>query len=697
MNSQAIPGESKVSRIAVPKNTQEQVILLSRRRCCVCFGLSGEIDVKAGQIAHLDHDNKNNDLDNLAFLCLRHHDEYDSKGKQSKGLLENELKRFRTELHNNVSAALSRAEEKFLELFGNDDESAELTEWFERLQTTALTQTASVQCLGMRKPLPFDNVYQPTRVIVAPDEDDATTESYSYGDRVSRSILRGRAFNEKSITVEEFLRRDQDALIFSGPGWGKTTFVHHIFRITVKDDNLLPVLITLRRPNAIDDLEKYVEACSKIQKKQHRACSLLLVDGYDEVSTEQRRRVSEALLRYQARRVGKFYLTCREYYQVSQLKAPEVRLEAFTRDDQVRFVRVFLSGFAVIRQDAEVVVSQLEERGFAEFLSHPLLLTLACIVKTSSTSAQPRSGLRLLQRALDVLCFQWDEQKNIDRQQSTRLDGRDRVTILQNIAFTAKSPYVPQQRAEETTRKQLALLGMDRVDPRQALMEIARFYGILVPAEDGYEFVHRTIHDFLAAQLWVESGEFAIQAKYEWNARAGYAACLIRDATDVLKQALAAPDGLPAATEIIGNSASFDMQAIADELIRYFSAQGRVLEHERRTYDEADRRYAPRITGRLDSDFIRLANSRFLDFLVEYCCEKKSQAADLLVAYAAIELYDRRLKLMHQTYEKALASYKTETFAFVVPGAKQAQLQFLNPVLKNRMKDFKTPAIEPAE
>ena len=348
-----------MARIAVPKNTQEQVILLSRRRCCVCFGLSGDIDLKPGQIAHLDHDNKNNDLDNLAFLCLRHHDEYDSKGRQSKGLLENELKRFRTELHDNVSAALSRAEEKFLELFGNDDEGTGLTGWFERLQTTALMQTASVQCLGMRKPLPFDNIYQPTRVIVAPDEDDATAESYSYGDRVSRSILRGRAFNEKSITVEDFLRRDQDALIFSGPGWGKTTFLHHVFRITVKDDNLLPVLITLRRPNAIDDLEKYVEACSKIQKKQHRACSLLLVDGYDEVSTEQRRRVSEALLRYQARRVGKFYLTCREYYQVSQLKAPEVRLEAFTRDDEVRFVRVFLSGFAVIRQDAEVVVSQL--------------------------------------------------------------------------------------------------------------------------------------------------------------------------------------------------------------------------------------------------------------------------------------------------------------------------------------------------
>jgi hypothetical protein len=151
------------------------------------------------------------------------------------------------------------------------------------------------------------------------------------------------------------------------------------------------------------------------------------------------------------------------------------------------------------------------------------------------------------------------------------------------------------------------------------------------------------------------------------------------------------------AAEIIGNSASFDHRSITDALIRYFSADGRVVEHERRTSDEVSSKYAPRITGRLESDFIRLANSRFLDFIIEYCCDKNSRAADLLVAYAAIELYERRLKLMHQTYEKALAAYKTEMFTFVVPGAKQAQLQFLNPVLQNRMKDFKAPTIETAE
>lgn len=208
---------------------------------------------------------------------------------------------------NITAGALEFAEQKFLTLFGKDSESLQLASWFKGLQETALTQTATVHCVGMRNPLAFDSIYQPTRLLVGPDEGEVLpTDSYAWEDRVSRSILHGRAFNEKSITVDEFLRRDQDALIFGGPGWRKSTFLHHIFRSTFKHDDVLPVLITLRRPTAVDDLERYVDACSRIQKKQHRACTLLLVDGYDEVNTDQRKRVSEALLQFQARRAGKF-------------------------------------------------------------------------------------------------------------------------------------------------------------------------------------------------------------------------------------------------------------------------------------------------------------------------------------------------------------------------------------------------------
>jgi hypothetical protein len=56
--------------------------------------------------------------------------------------------------------------------------------------------------------------------------------------------------------------------------------------------------------------------------------------------------------------------------------------------------------------------------------------------------------------------------------------------------------------------------------------------GVLVPAEyQRWQFVHRTIHDYLAARYWVESGEFSISPVRDWNTRASYAACLLPDAS----------------------------------------------------------------------------------------------------------------------------------------------------------------------
>ena len=60
--------------------------------------------MKKGQIAHLDRDPSNNALDNLAFLCLPHHDEYDSTTSQSKNLTIHEVKRYRAMLYRSVES-----------------------------------------------------------------------------------------------------------------------------------------------------------------------------------------------------------------------------------------------------------------------------------------------------------------------------------------------------------------------------------------------------------------------------------------------------------------------------------------------------------------------------------------------------------------------------------------------------------------
>lgn len=86
-------------RKSIPKETEAKVLLHCRRRCCICYGLHVDKAIKKGQVAHLDRNPSNNGLDNLAFLCLEHHDEYDSHSSQSKNFTPNEVRKLRIILH----------------------------------------------------------------------------------------------------------------------------------------------------------------------------------------------------------------------------------------------------------------------------------------------------------------------------------------------------------------------------------------------------------------------------------------------------------------------------------------------------------------------------------------------------------------------------------------------------------------------
>jgi hypothetical protein len=89
-------------RKKIPQSIQDEVITRSGRKCCLCFGINSDRRPKKGQIAHLDQNPENNAIDNLAWLCLEHHDEYDSRTSQSKGLTIGEVKRYREELYEAV-------------------------------------------------------------------------------------------------------------------------------------------------------------------------------------------------------------------------------------------------------------------------------------------------------------------------------------------------------------------------------------------------------------------------------------------------------------------------------------------------------------------------------------------------------------------------------------------------------------------
>lgn len=93
-------------RAKIPIDVEAELLIRSGRRCCLCYGLGSDFEVKAGQIAHIDRDPSNNEIDNLSFLCLAHHDQYDSRTSQSKGFKPFELVEYRRRLHEKVERSL---------------------------------------------------------------------------------------------------------------------------------------------------------------------------------------------------------------------------------------------------------------------------------------------------------------------------------------------------------------------------------------------------------------------------------------------------------------------------------------------------------------------------------------------------------------------------------------------------------------
>jgi len=72
---------------------------MSRRRCCMCFGLEGDVGVKEGQIAHLDRNRANPEPDNLAFLCQECHTQYDKTSNRVLGFTPDEVRFYRDRLY----------------------------------------------------------------------------------------------------------------------------------------------------------------------------------------------------------------------------------------------------------------------------------------------------------------------------------------------------------------------------------------------------------------------------------------------------------------------------------------------------------------------------------------------------------------------------------------------------------------------
>lgn len=85
------------------------MLIKSARRCVLCFHLDGDLHEKPGQIAHLDSDRTNGTEDNLAWMCMMHHSQFDSATSQHKNYQITEVKIARRKLYAAIRRGLHQS------------------------------------------------------------------------------------------------------------------------------------------------------------------------------------------------------------------------------------------------------------------------------------------------------------------------------------------------------------------------------------------------------------------------------------------------------------------------------------------------------------------------------------------------------------------------------------------------------------
>jgi len=83
-------------RKSIPPQIEREILFRNEASCCIC----GKNNV---QIHHIDGNNSNNDLKNLAVLCIEHHDQASSKSSMTRRLTPALVKKFKSDWEARIS------------------------------------------------------------------------------------------------------------------------------------------------------------------------------------------------------------------------------------------------------------------------------------------------------------------------------------------------------------------------------------------------------------------------------------------------------------------------------------------------------------------------------------------------------------------------------------------------------------------
>jgi hypothetical protein len=333
-----------------------------------------------------------------------------------------------------------------------------------------------------------------------------------------------------------FANNSQYLMVFGGPGIGKSTFLRKVGLEALKGNQgnyqhrLIPVFLELKKfkeseINIQALIEKEFEICGfpdvqkNVSKKLKKGELLILLDGLDEVPTENRENVIEKIQDFVAlHKQNRFILSCRTAARSTNLnRFINIEVAEFDDDQIETFIEHWFSSEA--DKEAEIAKSCWElltqsEYKAAKNLAHtPLLLTFLCLTYRRTLSF-PTNRSSLYERALRIFLEEWSAEKQLTSHRNLVYEGLNidlEEGLLSEIAylnFVEDHLFLEKRELVKQIKSHLQqnLNAPQTLDGEKVLKTIELEQGILVEqASDVYSFSHLTLQEYLTARYIVEN------------------------------------------------------------------------------------------------------------------------------------------------------------------------------------------------
>ena len=329
-----------------------------------------------------------------------------------------------------------------------------------------------------------------------------------------------------------FANEFQYLMVFGGPGIGKSTFLRKVGLEALKgkqgnyQHRLIPVFLELKKfkeseINIQTLIEKEFEICGfpdvqkNVSKKLAEGKLLILLDGLDEVPTENRENVIGKIQDFvDQHKQNRFILSCRTAARTTNLnRFINIEVAEFDNEQIKSFIEHWFSSEAEIAKSCWELLTKSEYKAAKNLAHTPLLLTFLCLTYRRTLSF-PTNRSSLYERALRIFLEEWSADKQLTSHRNLVYEGLNidleegllseiaYINFVEDHLFLEKRELVKQIKAH----LQQNLNAPQTLDGEKVLKTIELEQGILVEqASDVYSFSHLTLQEYLTARYIVEN------------------------------------------------------------------------------------------------------------------------------------------------------------------------------------------------